>query len=175
MEDAGLLIEGFSPTLAIVLGIAGFVFAVVVLVMLSRNGDKLDSGVQKGVLAMFSLLLVGICSGGAFGVGYMFEKDKYSTATVSEVEQHYGVNLLNREGEELYGATQSDSSFTDPGYIPVHIDHNNQIHEQARLHKTEEGDDMRFVLMFNPGEDTSEMEEFDAELAQSSETDSEEF
>lgn len=33
--------------------------------------------------------------------------------------------------------------------------------------KSEEGDSMRFVLMFNPTEDASEMQEFDPELVSS--------
>lgn len=164
MEDAGVLVDNVSPTITIILGIIMLIGSVLFFSWVLHKDKK--SGMTVGsaeawtaVLVSFVLTCFGILFGG------LFDHARYSSNALPQVEQHYGVTLTSPDDDAklagLFGISKVVVGEDDE--VPVIIEHQGQVHEQARLHRNEEGDYVRFVLMLDP--EPSSAEEFNAGLA----------
>lgn len=164
MEDAGLLVDSFSHTTVTVILAGLFVLGYLLTVLIEYLVAKKEGREFQGLV-----FVIGILGGiGGFFIAIlvvMAYQHSYAAPAFDAIEDHYNVALLKPEsGTALYSQGSDYGYLTREGYTPVVIQHEGNFYEQARLVKTEEGDSMRFVLMFNPSEDSSEMQEFDAEL-----------
>lgn len=158
MEDAGVLVESMSSQTSMIGGgVIGFLACLILMYVATKIG-----GDKPGLFELIAIIpLSAFAIMGGATLGHAAERENYYQEVLSEVEAHYEASLFSDQGADIRGIDLLGS-----GHIPVHFRHEGSLYTEAWLDKIDEGENMRYILMFDTGAGAADMTEFDPELVE---------